>query len=209
MSNSAVVQQKVIQREVDEGSLTSAQIHTIQMVVGKNKRRKKSTSSAKPTYGGCFFNAFPLTVKNAVFFDRPPSNSRTMPGTAMKNKKSTKGHGEGGSKGGIYHAEQKVKAGNVVKGNVWVNVLSFFDGAADKSLMQNPTTLEAKLEWLMALFSRAAPTIYGLIESDDLTLLPDTNLSDALRNKFSAIDAIGIEATLQPGLILNKVAIFD
>jgi hypothetical protein len=285
-----VLQNKIIEEGDSDTPLLSDADSLVQMAIGKNKKRpRKSTKTTKNPYGGCLFNAHPLTVKNAIFFDRPPSNSRrgqgdhvvsyslitqavatsvngkaldvagaalaellgaakefvgpgainkwwhdnvdnligrlngidpaadedtaklsinrgvndllfllnTMPGTAMKNKKSTKGHGEGGSKGGIYHAEQQVKAGRVLTGNVWVNVLNLFDGAADKSLMQNAAKLDEKLAWLMALFSRAAPTVYNCIENGDLTLLPNTDLSAAVNQKFSAIDAIGVWATIQ------------
>jgi hypothetical protein len=107
-----------------------------------------------------------------------------MPGTALKNKKSTKGHGEGSSKGGIYQAERNIKKGKPIEGNVWTNVLNLFDGAADQSLMQPPKKLQDKLQWLMALFFRAAPTLCNLIKSNNLKLIPHTDLSSAIRAKF-------------------------
>jgi hypothetical protein len=109
-----------------------------------------------------------------------------MPGTALKNKKSTKGHGEGGSIGGIVHTEHNIKIGKPTEGNVWTNVLNLFDGAADNSLMQSPRKLQDKLQWLMALFSRAAPTLYDRIKSNNLELIPGTNLSSAINEKFGA-----------------------
>ncbi len=253
---------------------------------GKKKKKKKP---ANTRYGGCTFEKDPLTVKNALFFDRPPSNSRRgqgdhvisyslitqavatsvngksldqaggdlaelvkaskefvssgainqwwhtnadklinslesidqdneeiaakwaiqsgindslallnmMPGTAMKNNKSTKGHGEGGSKGGLAQAERDVKKGKTLNGNVWVNVLNLFDGAADKTIMESPSKLEAKIEWLMALFARAAPTLFNLIENDDLTLMPDTDLTSAVTDKFGTLTGLEVAMIIE------------
>jgi hypothetical protein len=107
-----------------------------------------------------------------------------MPGTALKNKKSTKGHGEGSSKGGIDQAERNIKKAKPIEGNVWTNILNLFDGAADQSLMQSQKKLQDKLQWLMALFFRAAPTLCNLIKSNNLELIPHTDLSSAIRAKF-------------------------
>ena len=120
-----------------------------------------------------------------------------MPGTAVKNKKSTKGHNEGGSKGGLVMAERDVANGKTIKGNVWVNVLNMFDGAADRALMENSTKLEGKLNWLMALFSRAAPTLYDLIETGDLTLIPDADLNQAARDKFGQLKGLEVAIVIQ------------
>ncbi|PYS24148.1 MAG: hypothetical protein DMF72_06350 [Acidobacteria bacterium] len=252
-----------------------------------NKKKKKKPANTQ--YGSCIFSKNPLTVANAVFFDRPPSNSRSgqgdhvvsycliqqtvasnvkgktldeagkaladtvkaaklfvttgainswwhngadslinrceaidpdndeykaqaglrscindalkllnmMPGTAVKNKKSTKGHNEGGSKGGLVMAERDVANGKTIKGNVWVNVLNMFDGAADRALMENSTKLEGKLNWLMALFSRAAPTLYDLIETGDLTLIPDADLNQAARDKFGQLKGLEVAIVIQ------------
>jgi hypothetical protein len=121
-----------------------------------------------------------------------------MPGSAHKNPKSTKGHDEGGSKGGITYLEKQVARGKQVKGNVWENVLGLFDETAAPALLSNPSKLEEKLEWLMALFSRAAPTVYGKIEANDLTLIPETNLTAAVHNKFpNPMTALEVQSTIQ------------
>jgi hypothetical protein len=259
--------------------------------LGRTPRKKRTYKKKKPAntrYGGCTFDKAPLRVKNAAFFDRPPSNSRsgqgdhivsytliclavatsvngkaldvaglalsglvkaakaqvkvagpnswwhkgadglilrlesidpgqevkakfainngindvlfllnTMPGTAMKNKKSTKGHGEGGSKGGISAGESAVVNNKAIKGNPWVNVFNLFDGDADKSLMSDANKLEAKVRWLMELFSRAAPTLYGLLKAEDHTLIPDTDLTQAVNDKFGTIKGLEISTVVE------------
>lgn len=251
---------------------------------GRTKQtRKKRKKHAGVNYGSCEFSPDKLSVARAVFFDRPPSNSRRgqgdhivsyslitqtvstlvrgkaldeagaelaelvgaakgfvktgainsswhsqadaligrlnaidpatpgaqgglragindvlkllniMPGTAMKNVRSTGGHGEGS----ILEAERKVKAGKTLHGNIWVNVLKMFDGAADRSLMEDSTRLDSKLAWLMALFQRAAPTIYDLIEANNLTLIPDTDLDTAASAKFGALKGLEVAGTIQ------------
>lgn len=252
---------------------------------GRTKQtRKKRRKHAGTHYGSCEFSSDKLSVARAVFFDRPPSNSRRgqgdhivsyslitqtvstcvrgkaldeageelaelvgaakgfvktgainsswhsqadaligrlnaidpadpgaaqgglragindvlkllniMPGTAMKNVRSTGGHGEGS----ILEAERKVKAGKTLSGNIWVNVLKMFDGAADRSLMEDSARLDGKLAWLMALFQRAAPTIYDLIEANNLTLIPDTDLDSAASAKFGALKGMEVAGTIQ------------
>jgi len=255
----------------------------LQFAVGKNKRKRKKKKAANTQYGACTFHATPLTVDKAVFFDRPPSNSRggqgdhvvsyvlitqavarsiagkaldaagvaladliqqsatfvlpggnnnwwhqqannlmatlravnpaheatakstltsgvnnalallnLMPGTAIKNKSSTRGHGESGSIGGINEAERKVSKNQVMNGNVWVNVLNLFDADADKSLVKSEAKMKGKVGWLMTLFSTAAPQLYQAIKRKDLTLLPDTDLEDAVDTKFGALADVDV-----------------
>jgi hypothetical protein len=114
-----------------------------------------------------------------------------MPGSAVKNPRSTRGHGEGGAKGGVEHLERQVALGKPVAGNIWVNVFGLLDTGAQSGLLSDQSKLEQKLDWLMTLFSHAAPTVVGKLKGQDHTLMAQTDLEAAAQVKFGAVMAIG------------------
>lgn len=125
-----------------------------------------------------------------------------MPGTAIKNPKSTGGHGEGGSGGGLEHVETVLQKrdGTVVPGNVWTNVIAMLDLTADKQLMDNDARLESKIAQLALFAKTAAPLLFELLKAGNHAQLPGTDLAAAVRAKLGAMKRLDRAAFLE-GLI--------
>lgn len=133
-------------------------------------------------------------------FNRVAILLNAMPGGSRRNARSRGGHGEGGSRGGLVHAERQVNAHRVVAGNIWTNVLNLFDATADPGVVADDGRLASKLSWLLALFQRAAPTVYEQVEAGDRTYLTGTDLRAAVRAKFAAARVNFVVNTIQDWL---------
>ena len=119
----------------------------------------------------------------------------TMPGSTVKNAKSTKGHGEDVK--GLLLADKKRKKGNVINGNPWVNILKLIDLNADKQLVNNPTKLEKKVQWLMTLVSHTIPTLYQELEANYQKNKTDADLITATTQAYSPLVAIEVQGIIE------------